>query len=773
MLVNAHLDSTLPSPGAADDAAAIGVLDDILRVLTTGPLPDLYHSIILLFNNGEESLQDASHLYSTKHETVKSVRGVINLEACGVTGPELLFQATSDVFLEAYSQVPHPFGTVLANDVFATGLILSDTDFRQFVQYANLTGLDMAIIGDSYLYHTRRDTPEHIPPGVVQHMGDNVLSLVRYLAANKKSSDKLPNAGELTPLHEMPYFFTWAARYFFLLSPSFFRSISMASSAFMNFSIQSIAQGDKPFQMYIAAIAALLGTIGSLVGAVVGTNVVAAIMTLGLHRPLRWFTHPWAPLLLYGPPAVIGILVAQSLVPRLVRTENRPYMERASFTGITATFVFALLGANVFSVGSAYLALLAVLMGLASMVWNDMVKQGMSNIDMHRIPVDQRVHWSTYFIMAVVPATIGVEGLTTFLDLFTPLTGRTGEDAPADHIVATIVGGMTVLSAPVLIPLSHRFGAQARKQAIQLLAALTAVTIGIFAVLKPFDQLHPQRLFVHQTQNFTSGEWLMNLGGADPDSTSLFKVIKDAAEHTGYIGAAPEKVEMHPWNPDFDPLYPVSQFIAPYKYRLPVPEEGHILNPPFRIVVTHESFDWEAGLRNVTLHIEHPGLIWSVVAFDADLVAWDVGPTPPPSGFQRHHIKEVSRFGIEAWDINLLVRLSPDALTAAQKRGAGGKPYSHLIVLPQGGNQGSAAEGGNGKPGEQDAKQLTDLDPSRLRIDFTALDEAGMYPQKASHHQAGAHAHVDTFASLDKFLLESHPEVDAMLLPTVAGVALA
>lgn len=33
----------------------------------------------------------------------------------------------------------------MGNDLFATGLLLSDTDFRQFVDYGNLTGLDMAV----------------------------------------------------------------------------------------------------------------------------------------------------------------------------------------------------------------------------------------------------------------------------------------------------------------------------------------------------------------------------------------------------------------------------------------------------------------------------------------------------------------------------------------------------------------------------------------------------------------------------------------------------
>lgn len=66
--------------------------------------------------------------------------------AAGTTGRDLLFQATSKEMIEAYSHVPRPFGTVVANDVFSSGIILSDTDFRQFQQYLGVTGLDVSSV---------------------------------------------------------------------------------------------------------------------------------------------------------------------------------------------------------------------------------------------------------------------------------------------------------------------------------------------------------------------------------------------------------------------------------------------------------------------------------------------------------------------------------------------------------------------------------------------------------------------------------------------------
>jgi Zn-dependent M28 family amino/carboxypeptidase len=46
VLVNAHLDSTLPSPGAADDAISVGVMLECMRVLVGTPGWQPKHAIV-------------------------------------------------------------------------------------------------------------------------------------------------------------------------------------------------------------------------------------------------------------------------------------------------------------------------------------------------------------------------------------------------------------------------------------------------------------------------------------------------------------------------------------------------------------------------------------------------------------------------------------------------------------------------------------------------------------------------------------------------------
>lgn len=49
---------------------------------------------------------------------------------------------------------------------------------------------------------------------------------------------------------------------------------------------------------------------------------------------------------------------------------------------------------------------------------------------------------------------LGIEGLVGFLDLFVPLTGRLGADAPVDSMIASLVSGVGYLAIPMVSLLS-------------------------------------------------------------------------------------------------------------------------------------------------------------------------------------------------------------------------------------------------------------------------------------------------------------------------------
>ncbi|XP_038211457.1 endoplasmic reticulum metallopeptidase 1-like [Zerene cesonia] len=202
LLLNCHYDTVPDSPGASDDGAGCAVVLETLRALAAAPRP-LRHDVVALLNGAEENILQASHAFVTTHRWAKSLRVFINIEACGAGGREVLFQAGphDPWLLEVYAgQVPHPFASSLAQELFESGLIPADTDFRIFRDFGNISGVDLAWSSNGYVYHTRLDTAARVPPAALQRTGDNVLALAHGLL----SSERLEQAAEHARL---PVFF--------------------------------------------------------------------------------------------------------------------------------------------------------------------------------------------------------------------------------------------------------------------------------------------------------------------------------------------------------------------------------------------------------------------------------------------------------------------------------------------------------------------------------------------------------------------------------------
>ncbi|XP_032633948.1 endoplasmic reticulum metallopeptidase 1 isoform X3 [Chelonoidis abingdonii] len=177
VLSNCHFDSVPNTPGASDDAVSCSVMLEILNTLSKSSDP-LQHAVIFLFNGAEENILQASHGFITQHRWAESIRAFINLEAAGVGGKELVFQTGPENpwLVQAYVfAAKHPFASVVAQEVFQSGIIPADTDFRIYRDFGNIPGIDLAFIENGYIYHTKYDTPDRILTDSIQRAGKKIL----------------------------------------------------------------------------------------------------------------------------------------------------------------------------------------------------------------------------------------------------------------------------------------------------------------------------------------------------------------------------------------------------------------------------------------------------------------------------------------------------------------------------------------------------------------------------------------------------------------------
>ena len=157
-MVNAHYDSALGSIGASDDAVSCAIMLEAIRCLSSDPDPLVSeNALIFLFNGAEETFYQAAHGFITQHPWASSIRAYMNLEAAGAGGKEIVFRTGPGHSWLAHlysSVVPYPHASVMAQEVFQSGIIMSDTDFRIFRDFGHLPGIDIAYFINGYVYHT-------------------------------------------------------------------------------------------------------------------------------------------------------------------------------------------------------------------------------------------------------------------------------------------------------------------------------------------------------------------------------------------------------------------------------------------------------------------------------------------------------------------------------------------------------------------------------------------------------------------------------------------
>jgi hypothetical protein len=180
LLLVAHYDSVPEGPGAADDGAGLVVILEAIRALRAGPA--IKNDLIVLFSDGEEAhgLLGAQAFVAGHPELADRIGMVVNLEARGSSGPGLMFETSNDngaLIREFARATTCPMASSLMAAIYK--LLPNDTDFT-LLKAAGMPGLNFAFIETYQSYHTRLDTIDNLDARSVQHVGDNVLGIIRH-----------------------------------------------------------------------------------------------------------------------------------------------------------------------------------------------------------------------------------------------------------------------------------------------------------------------------------------------------------------------------------------------------------------------------------------------------------------------------------------------------------------------------------------------------------------------------------------------------------------
>ncbi|HEY0593504.1 MAG TPA: M28 family peptidase, partial [Thermoanaerobaculia bacterium] len=465
ILVSAHYDTKPGEPGAGDAAAPAAVVLEALRAIAASPKPR--HPIVFLLNDGEElGLLGASGFL--QHAWAEDVRAFINLDSAGPAGRPLVLQTGPENawLASAWARsVPRPFGSVVAQDIFQSGVIPSDTDFRVYRDDGNWPGIDYVLFRNGWAYHTRLDTPRAVSDGSLQEMGSNVVAMVRALA----------NRATLPQSRERAVYYHAGLR--MLAYPeSLGRLVAIALIALAVASaIAAFVRRKTGVAATLAGMVLALVALGLPLAAAVGAGSIAPL----LGRIQSWYAAPGPAIGAWTAVALAVLLIAASLGALLLRRSALRRRQGALAAGAALVWATIVAAGTSAGLGSTYIATwwlaAAILTALAAAF----------------VP---RITGSVAFLSLLPPLALTVDISRAALDTFFPIAGRMIPAIPFDPILAAIAAAPLVAAAPQAAVWLQGVGGRMVAASLAIGFAAVALTVSLFQF--PYSETRPQRVEV-------------------------------------------------------------------------------------------------------------------------------------------------------------------------------------------------------------------------------------------------------------------------------------
>ncbi|POM58399.1 Endoplasmic reticulum metallopeptidase [Phytophthora palmivora] len=528
LMISSHYDAAIGGAAASDDGVNIAIMMELLRMFVLNP--PQHATLVFNFNGAEETIMQAAHGFITQHPWTDTIRAFINLEAAGAGGRELLFQTGSDELALAYAQgAKYPHASIIAQELFQSGIIPADTDYRIYRIYRDfgyVAGMDFAYIANGYVYHTNLDDVSRIQPGAVQRLGENVVGVVNQLGSEP---------GRLQRVADNPH-----------SSRTFFSDIMGLTMVTASKETTFVLCGG----IFLLAVIYLLFSHVSfterltafvLISRCFGTAIVSSLtvgMLLSLYAPLPWYSQPYLAAALFLAPALAGMLhqLASVLEKKAVTPEGLWRLEESLFEAMMCIWMGALAICMQLGLISSYV--------LAVWVFFPLMGQALFKLL-------QRFHMfssSMYIYISlgamIIPVIHTMCCFAIALMFFIPLLGRSGPVVPPDVVLSLLM----CIILLIMVSYSGRvfcfLPAKQLKLVRNICVVITVVSTAYASIRNPYSDVCPKRIMLQHVQREVvlptgdietdSGLWVNSLDfrGPDPIKSHLVNTQwKDARMH--------------------------------------------------------------------------------------------------------------------------------------------------------------------------------------------------------------------------------------------------